>query len=153
LEKLPTDKPSYFEIGIVNGGNTNRISVGISLKTTKTNRAPGWDVDTIGYWGNGKGRIYHGNPRAVVEEASGFKSGDIVGCAIEPIKIGKRTIYTFQFSKNGENVGTERILTNSELYPTVSLYSKNAQVITNFGNKRLEWKGSLTKGNYLITLK
>ena len=50
LDKLPTDNISYFEIGIVNAGNSNGI--GISPKTTDTNRPPRLDLDTIGYQGD-----------------------------------------------------------------------------------------------------
>ena len=155
LDKLPIDKPSYFEIEVMDGGFSNGIAIGISLKTTETNRPPGWDVGTIGYHGDGKGGIYHHSDTAV-EKVNGFKSGDIVGCMVEPFNNGKRTILTVQFSKNGENVGIERMLSDVyvylDVYPTVALYSENAQVKTSFGNKRLEWKGSLEKGNALILL-
>ena len=152
LDNLPSDKITYFEIGVVNGGRTNGIAIGISPNTTGTSRLPGWDADTIGYHGGEQGGIFHENSSSPVEETSQFQSGDIIGCLIEPFNSDKRTAYFIQFSKNGENVGTERIIKNSEVYPTVALFSKNAEVITNFGNKRLEWKGSFGKGNYLITL-
>jgi hypothetical protein len=43
----------------------------------------------------------------VVRKFSGFKSGDIIVCTIEPFNSGKRTIYNVQFFENGENVGSE----------------------------------------------
>ena len=77
--------------------------------------------------------IYSGRHR--VEETSGFKCGDVVGCTISPVMRNKATLYNIQFCKNGKNVGSEWGISNKNVYPTIAMYSKNAKVKASFGKK------------------
>ena len=154
LDKLPTHELSCFEMVVVNGGKSNGIAIGISTKTTNTNRAPGWDKNTIGYHGDEEGAIWIDKEKTI-QKPGGFKSGDIVRCMVRPSNIGNIVIYNVQFYKNGETVGSGWITTNSGVYPTVAMYSENAEVTTSFGSHCSIRKGAVNAGKvkFLITLK
>ena len=154
LYKLPTHEITYFEVVVVNGGKSNGIAIGISTKTTKINYPPGWDRNTIGYHGDGEGSIWIGQNKTI-QKPGGFKSGDIVRCMVRPSNIGNMVIYNVQFYKNGETVGSGWITTNSGVYPTVAMYSENAEVTTSFGSHCSMRKGAVNAGKvkFLITLK
>ncbi|CAG8709285.1 23934_t:CDS:2, partial [Dentiscutata erythropus] len=118
----------YFEVDIIEGGNDNVISVGVSTSYTNLDRLAGWDPGSIGYHGdNGWKYLEYGQG---IKYGPTFTTGDTIGCCIN--------FYSNEvfFTKNGVNLGIvcpSNII--DQLYPVVGMESPNSWVEANFGNK------------------
>ena len=119
----------YFEMCVLNGGETGAISIGLTGKGTNLNHQPGWDRHT---WG------YHGDDGNFFEEDGGygkkygpvFGKDDVVGCGLN---LKSRSCF---FTKNGKFLGVAvRNLPAIEYYPTIGVHSINECVEVNLGQK------------------
>ncbi|CAG8675190.1 20759_t:CDS:2 [Cetraspora pellucida] len=89
----------YFEVDILEGGNDNIISVGVSASYPRLDRLAGWDPGSIGYHGdNGRKYIEFGHG---IEYGPTFTTGDTIGCCVN---FYSNEIF---FTKNGVNLGNQ----------------------------------------------
>lgn len=120
----------YFEMRIINGGETGIIGIGLVPKSNGMNvcQMPGWHAG-YGYHGddgakfssatNGKGGIY----------GPTFHAGDVVGCGFDQ---EKGEIF---FTKNGSFLGIafSNVRPDPNLHPVVGFRSHGSEVSVNFG--------------------
>ena len=130
----------YFEAKVVNSGKDGIVAIGLTQtnSNTRTGHLPGWDSDPslgIGYHGDGKGGIYHGNFIPADELGEPYTTGDVVGCYICRTQMNGDKINLVQFTKNGAVISSPRVITNDEWYPTIGIGSPGVLIESNFGEK------------------
>ncbi len=121
---------SYFEIKILQLGNENSISIGLTCKECQTNRHPGCEKGSIGYHGD-DGKIF-------IESGAGVKFGplwqtsDIIGCGVKfpPNFTGNgNSVVMVYFTRNNELIGEKPIgVPNGGFFPTIGMRSMGAKV-------------------------
>ncbi|CAG8486459.1 9800_t:CDS:2 [Cetraspora pellucida] len=131
----------YFELTVLNSGESGCIGIGYCKTDVDLNILPGWVYGTIGYHGD-NGRLYR-------ERGTGeffgpcYNAGDTVGCGINFLNM------EIFFTKNGIHIGKEpsfyfetfsyddlinyRIL--GEMYPMSGMATKGECIVANFGTK------------------
>ena len=117
----------YFEVKILNDGKTKEIEIGIALGFRDYTTNVGHHG--LGYRGN-DGKLYKlsaGNPGE--EYGPTFGKDDVIGFGFN---LQTKKLF---FTKNGMiiNLTNLRFNDNQNLFPAVSLHSKNAKVEINFG--------------------
>lgn len=117
----------YYEITVLDVGQSGMIGVGYSDAQFNGNRQPGWDSSSYGYHGD-DGRKYHHSSRG---ESFGptFARNDVIGCGYNYLK--KQIFYTI----NGKFFNVAFNDVSKELYPTVGLHSPREKIEANFGQK------------------
>ncbi|CAG8556100.1 9070_t:CDS:2, partial [Scutellospora calospora] len=118
----------YFEIDILEGGDDNIISIGVSTLNPSLSRQAGWDPGSVGYHGdNGKKYLEYGHG---IKYGPTFTTGDTIGCCINFYS------WTIFFTKNGVNLGFAcSSNTFEKLYPVVGMKSLNSRIEANFGSR------------------
>lgn len=116
----------YFEISVINQGNTGRIGVGLCESKVKLEKMPGWENGSYAYHGD-DGLLFRQS--GVSGSAYGPKYGtdDVIGCCWDLID---NVVF---FTKNGENLGPAFRNITGELFPTVGMQSTGGQIAANFG--------------------
>ncbi|KAI6192653.1 hypothetical protein M3Y96_01249700 [Aphelenchoides besseyi] len=124
----------YFEIYIVEKGETGYIGIGLSEKNVDINRLPGWESGSYGYHGD-DGNFFAGSGKGGTYGPN-FSTGDTIGCGINFMN---RSIF---FTRNGENLGVAayNISIENSRYPTVGMRTPGAIIDTNFGQKPFAYK-------------
>ncbi|KAI6182020.1 hypothetical protein M3Y99_01963500 [Aphelenchoides fujianensis] len=124
----------YFEIDVLEKGESGFIGIGLCEKNVDINRLPGWETTSYGYHGD-DGNFFASSGKGVTFGPK-FGTGDTVGCGINFIT---RSIF---FTKNGVNLGTAavNISIDHPLYPTVGMQTPGEVVATNFGQKPFFYK-------------
>ena len=74
-----------------------------------------------------------------VRLAEPFTTGDVVGCFLSRTRINDEDINLVQFTKNGKELLSPRVLENAEWYPTIGMASPGASVTTNFGEESFSY--------------
>ncbi|CAG8602292.1 4487_t:CDS:2, partial [Acaulospora morrowiae] len=128
---LPQCGLFYFEIDIINKGQTGIIGIGFCTKTVDLNVMPGWRENS---WG------YHGDDGKFFCEGFGdlygplFTTGDTIGCYLN---FANNTVF---YTKNGVNLGLAfRDLKGIILYPFVGLRSLGGSIEANFGHRKFKY--------------
>ncbi|OBT53419.1 hypothetical protein VE04_07004 [Pseudogymnoascus sp. 24MN13] len=118
--------PFYFEITVLDSGDTGAIGLGLCSGYTPINAMPGWNLSSWGYHGD-DGYIYNsldtGEPYADV-----FGTGDVIGCCLTCDN-------EITFTKNGISLGSAMKATAGKLYPVIGMRSCGACIRVNFGNE------------------
>ena len=128
-----TSELFYFEVKILNDGNTKEIEIGLTM--SKNSNFVSSDDVNIGYDGYGyrgrNGNLYQfGRKRDGEIFGETFQKDDVIGCGVNSI-----AQHVF-FTKNGEIIGLANMgfrVQDQEWFPAVSLKGKNAKVEFNFG--------------------
>ncbi|RUS75929.1 hypothetical protein EGW08_016317, partial [Elysia chlorotica] len=140
ISKTPFNKKlHYFEIRVKHLGGNMHAAIGFAPSDYPVNNMVGWLAGSVGYHAD-NGFIYdneaHGT--ASTEENAPYKTGDVVGCGIEPQGVKYREDGTiesqqtlkFYFTKNGRRVHKgEHFLLTTHLYPTVNLHFEPDELI------------------------
>ena len=117
----------YYEVLIVNKGESGKIAVGLTAKGTDLTHQPGWDRHTFGYHGD-DGGAFRENGYPEQQYGPTFGTNDVIGCGLN---IKTRSCF---FTKNGKFLGTAfKNMPAISLYPTVGVHSKGETVLINLG--------------------
>ena len=114
----------YFEVLIVNSGQSQVIGVGICTKDSPLETVPGADPFSFGYIFNG-GIYCESDSSAAYETEETFDSGDQIGVLLD------FNTATLTFSKNKDNIQMIKLEAhhmNQDFYPSVGIYSQDAIV-------------------------
>lgn len=119
----------YYEMKVISKGEDGYIGIGFCCAENKTERLPGWDVDSWGYHGD-DGHSFAGSG---IGQNYGpcFTTGDVIGCGVN--FADGSAFYT----KNGKFLGTafRQIDVSKPLYPSVGLRTTGEKITTNFGHE------------------
>ena len=119
----------YFEITIRSCSKFSVIAIGLVSAKISNDRMPGWDDNSIGYWGN-SGNIYHSGLKEVAITEK-FTEGDVVGCEVRKVFYDGTAYVICRFTKNGRFVGSPRSLDTTKLYPTIGFRSYESTIRPN----------------------
>lgn len=124
---VPQDVPLYyFEVTILNKGDSGYIGVGFCADTVNPGRLPGWEPHSYGYHGD-DGHAFHGSGQGRPYGPS-YTTGDVIGALLD------RSRKTISFYKNGAAVGVAFYdVQEQQLYPCVGMRTKHEEVRANFG--------------------
>ena len=133
----------YFEIKIDNCGENSNIYLGLTQADpeTRSGCCPGWNTHQtlgIGYHGDDDGGLYH-NSGGPIRRSEPITTGDVVGCFLSRTRINDEDITLVQFTKNGKEILSPRVLENAEWYPTIGMASPGASITTNFGEESFSY--------------
>ena len=131
----------YFEITIINSGTNNNIAIGVSSSGPKfkKRRMPGWDGESIGYFGDDGGICQGGG--IPVAFAAQFKTGDKVGCQLQEIRVEDSTYHLVIFTKNGIACSKPLYLKGETFYPCVGINSPGAHIRSECISNPIDLKG------------
>ncbi|PHZ15705.1 SPRY-domain-containing protein [Rhizopus microsporus ATCC 52813] len=119
----------YYEMKVISKGEDGYIGIGFCCAENKTERLPGWDVDSWGYHGD-DGHSFAGSG---IGQNYGpcFTTGDVIGCGVN---FADRSAF---YTKNGKFLGTafKQIDVSKPLYPSVGLRTTGEKITTNFGHE------------------
>ncbi|CEG84156.1 hypothetical protein RMATCC62417_18001 [Rhizopus microsporus] len=119
----------YYEMKVISKGEDGYIGIGFCCAENKTERLPGWDVDSWGYHGD-DGHSFAGSG---IGQNYGpcFTTGDVIGCGVN---FADRSAF---YTKNGKFLGTafRQIDVSKPLYPSVGLRTTGEKITTNFGHE------------------
>ncbi|KFM80855.1 SPRY domain-containing protein 3, partial [Stegodyphus mimosarum] len=129
-EPLKPDS-NYFEIEIIDSGDTGSIYIGLVSSKHPLDQYPGWVPDSIGFH-TGDGMLYRDAPKGVIFGPK-CETGDRIGCGIKFENISsqdnQRHFILVFFTKNGKEIGsTVYSMPFGGLYPAVSLHSVGEEV-------------------------
>ncbi|KAJ3434217.1 ran-binding protein m [Anaeramoeba flamelloides] len=141
---LPVGKPLpiyYFEITILESGDTGAIALGFHPSNGKLNRMPGHGNNSYGYHGDDG---YKYGPDCIEGEPFGepFITDDTIGCGWN---IDKNIIF---FTKNGNIIGNafDGVDPDTLLSPIIGSNSVGARIRINFGKEDFKFQ----KFNFLV---
>ncbi|XP_059175650.1 SPRY domain-containing protein 3-like [Physella acuta] len=126
---------NYFEIEILDVGDTGQIAIGLVPDKYSLNTHPGVEANSVGYMAeNGKFYINHGRGNFDMSQYGPTCAlGDRMGVGIRLIDDpagGDRHSSRIFFTKNGQEVKSfELALRPHQLYPAVGLQSEGEEVI------------------------
>ncbi|KAH8925052.1 hypothetical protein BT69DRAFT_22959 [Atractiella rhizophila] len=129
----------YFEIKVINPGDTGIIGIGLMEKESRLSDMPGWGIftDDYGYHADDASIVTHATPIWTVndQEFDGrFGKDDIVGCGIHWDLNGGSIFFT----KNGTLIAAPvHSVARRELFPSVGILSTKGEIRANFGTVRL----------------
>eukprot|EP00123_Amoebidium_parasiticum_P004318 comp15596_c0_seq1/m.12712 comp15596_c0_seq1/g.12712 ORF comp15596_c0_seq1/g.12712 comp15596_c0_seq1/m.12712 type:complete len:495 (-) comp15596_c0_seq1:53-1537(-) len=117
----------YYEVTITSKGRDGYIGIGLSDKTVKLDRLPGWEKNSYGYHGDdghsfkcsGQGQAY----------GPTFTTGDVIGCCINFVD------QTCFYTKNGVHQGIAFTGLKGALYPSVGMRTPQETLHVNFGQE------------------
>ncbi|KAI0563747.1 SPRY domain containing protein [Gracilaria domingensis] len=118
----------YFEISIVDQGDTGRIGVGLCDRKVRLGKMPGWEAGSYAYHGD-DGLLFRQTGIAGNSYGPKYGTGDVIGCCWDLVD---NIVF---FTRNGKNLGTAFTNLSGVLYPTVGMQSMNGSVSANFGHK------------------
>ena len=113
------------------------IGIRLTTKVPATRNKP--LVGNVGLYLN-DGTIWHGD-RSTVVVTEPIKRESIVGCQLTRKHVDNIIYNACQFAINGENVGLPLVLENVDWYPSVSLASPGAIVLSNLGRDKFKYSG------------
>lgn len=120
----------YYELKVLNAGQSGAIAIGFAPGNFKLGRQPGWEAGSFGYHGD-DGKKFGGSSTGRGNNYGPlFSYGDIVGAAID---LNKCQIF---FTKNGEKLKTAfENVQAAGMFPTVGLHSPEEKIEVNFGRR------------------
>lgn len=119
----------YFEITIVDQGETGRIGVGLCTRDVRLGKMPGWDAGSYAYHGD-DGLLFRQTGHTGESYGPKYGTDDVIGCCWDHVD---RAIF---FTKNGKHLGPAFYDLTGSLYPTVGMQSTSGRVRANFGRDR-----------------
>lgn len=119
----------YFEITIVDQGETGRIGVGLCNRDVKLGKMPGWDTGSYAYHGD-DGLLFKQMGHTGENYGPKYGTDDVIGCCWDHVD---RAVF---FTKNGKHLGPAFHGLTGVLYPTVGMQSTSGRVRANFGRDR-----------------
>ncbi|KAJ3417586.1 hypothetical protein HDV05_000043 [Chytridiales sp. JEL 0842] len=118
----------YFEVKIIAGRS---ISVGLTGADWTSNRHPGIEPGSYGYFAEGGSKYCSGRAESYAEK---YGAQDIIGCGFN---FDRNAIF---WTKNGKHLGDAYTdVKETVLYPSVGLHSSGATVSVNFGHLPFEF--------------
>lgn len=120
----------YYELKVLNAGQSGAIAIGFAPGNFKLGRQPGWEAGSYGYHGD-DGKKFGGSSTGRGNNYGPlFSYGDIVGAAMD---LNKCQIF---FTKNGEKLKTAfENVQAAGMFPTVGLHSPEEKIEVNFGRR------------------
>lgn len=118
----------YFEISIVDQGDTGRIGVGLCDRKVRLGKMPGWETGSYAYHGD-DGLLFRQTGIAGNPYGPKYGTDDVIGCCWNLVD---NVVF---FTRNGKYLGTAFTNLSGTLYPTVGMQSMNGRVSANFGTK------------------
>lgn len=116
----------YFEITIVDQGETGRIGVGLCNRDVRLGKMPGWDAGSYAYHGD-DGLLFRQTGHTGDPYGPKYGTDDVIGCCWDHVE---RAVF---FTKNGKHLGPAFHDLSGSLYPTVGMQSISGRVRANFG--------------------
>lgn len=116
----------YFEVTIVDQGDTGRIGVGLCDRNVKLEKMPGWEVGSYAYHGD-DGLLFRQTGNAGAQYGPTYGTDDVIGCCWDQVD---GAVF---FTKNGKHLGPAFHNLNGSLYPTVGMESSSGRITANFG--------------------
>ena len=114
---------SYFEIRIVDGGETYCISIGLASFTYDLSKHPGWRSESIAFHADDGYLFIDGNPEPVAP-ACRFK-GTILGCGAKFPEDGNVRFAEVYFTVNGHLVARKFVkVPHLGFFPTIGMRTK-----------------------------
>lgn len=126
---------NYFEIEILDVGDTGQIGIGLVSENSCLNCHPGVEANSVGYVAeNGRFLINHGRGNSDMSQyGPQCGMGDRMGVGIRPIDDpagGDRHSSKIFFTRNGQEVKNfDLALRPYQLYPAVGMQSEGEEVI------------------------
>ena len=119
----------YFEITVLDQGDTGRIGVGLCAQNVKLGKMPGWEEDSFAYHGD-DGLLFRQTGNAGAQYGPKYGTDDVIGCCWDQVD---NTVF---FTKNGKNLGPAFNNLSGSLYPTIGMQSTKGRIRANFGRNR-----------------
>jgi len=126
---IPTNSCAfyYFEVEIINAGQSGYIGIGLSGADVKMDRLPGWEKNSYGYHGD-DGCAFLGSGQGTPYGPS-YTTNDVVGCCWD---MTRDIVF---FTKNGMALGTAFEAVRGSYFPTIGLRTVGEVVEANFGQR------------------
>lgn len=118
----------YYEIAILDQGNTGRIGLGLCDRNVKLEKMPGWESGSYAYHGD-DGLLFRSTGVAGVPYSGPYGTDDVIGCCWDVVD---NVVF---FTKNGKNLGVAFRNLKGSYYPTVGMQSTGGQIHANFGSQ------------------
>lgn len=119
----------YFEITVVDEGDTGRIGVGLCSKEVNLGKMPGWDAGSYAYHGD-DGLLFRQDGQKGENYGPKYGNHDVIGCCWDHVD---GSVF---FTKNGKHLGPAFRDLTGKLYPTIGMQSKSGRIRANFGRER-----------------
>ncbi|CAB4477966.1 SPRY-domain-containing protein [Rhizophagus irregularis] len=117
----------YFEVSIVDAGESGYIGIGFGVHSAFLWKLPGWEPNTFGYHGD-DGKKFRSSSSKGHNYGPPFTTWDTIGCGIN--FFNKTAFYT----KNGICLGEAfNEITLSDYYPMIGLRTRSECIEVNFG--------------------
>lgn len=117
----------YFEVVIVNQGNSGRIGIGLCERKVKLSKMPGSEHGSYAYHGDG-GHIFEMPTVCGSSYGPKYGTNDTIGCCWDLVD---NVVF---FTKNGEKLGPAFRDLSGELFPVIGMQSIGGQIEANFGS-------------------
>ncbi|RIA94774.1 concanavalin A-like lectin/glucanase domain-containing protein [Glomus cerebriforme] len=117
----------YFEVNIIDAGESGYIGVGFGVHSAFLWKLPGWEPNTFGYHGD-DGKKFRSSYIKGNNYGPPFTTGDTIGCGIN--FFNKTAFYT----KNGICLGEAFDEITLDYYPMIGLCTRNECIEANFGD-------------------
>lgn len=127
---IPTDGLAiyYFEITILDQGDTGRIGVGLCNRDVQLGKMPGWESGSYAYHGD-DGLLFRQTGVAGAQYGPIYGTNDVIGCCWDQVD---GAVF---FTRNGKALGTAFYNLSGALYPTVGMQSMCGRIRANFGKE------------------
>lgn len=119
----------YFEITILDQGETGRIGVGLCNRDVNLEKMPGWENGSYAYHGD-DGLLFRQTGVAGAQYGPKYGTDDVIGCCWDQVD---GAVF---FTLNGKALGTAFYNLSGSLYPTVGMQSMCGRLKANFGQER-----------------
>mmetsp|Transcript_12368 Transcript_12368/g.21136 ORF Transcript_12368/g.21136 Transcript_12368/m.21136 type:complete len:457 (+) Transcript_12368:167-1537(+) len=120
----------YYEVEIMNAGQSGYIGIGFCASHVNLNRLPGWERNSFGYHGD-DGHAFRDSGTGIAYGPP-YTTGDVVGCCWNMID---ETVF---FTKNGIALGTAFSNVRGQFFPTVGLRTQGEAIEANFGQDEVK---------------
>lgn len=118
----------YYEVAILDQGDTGRIGLGLCDRNVKLEKMPGWENGSYAYHGD-DGLLFRSTGVAGVPYGPKYGTDDVIGCCWDVVD---NVVF---FTKNGKNLGVGFRNLEGAYYPTVGMQSTGGQIFANFGSQ------------------
>lgn len=119
----------YFEVTVLDQGDTGRVGVGLCAQKVSLVKMPGWESGSYAYHGD-DGLLFRQTGNAGAQYGPKYGTDDVIGCCWDQVD---GSVF---FTKNGKNLGPAFYNLSGSLYPTIGMQSTSGRVRANFGTDR-----------------
>lgn len=116
----------YFEVTVIDQGDTGRIGIGLCESKVILAKMPGWERGSYAYHGD-DGLLFRQSGTSGNRYGPKYGTKDVIGCCWDFVD------NIMFFTKNSENLGPAFHNITGELFPTIGMQSSSAQILANFG--------------------